>query len=106
MLVGREAELERVEEILDAARAGRTSSIALVGEPGVGKTALLDAAVEGASDLRILRTRGVEAESELSFAALVELIAPVAAEIEKLPEPQSAVLRAILALSRAEARRG
>jgi DNA-binding CsgD family transcriptional regulator len=99
MLVGRDAELERVRETLDAARAGRTSSLVLAGEAGVGKTALLDAAAEGASDLRVLRTRGVEAEAELSFAALMELIGPVAAVIETLPEPQAVVLEAILALS-------
>jgi DNA-binding CsgD family transcriptional regulator len=99
MLVGRDAELERVRETLDAARAGRTSSLVLAGDAGVGKSALLEAAADGASDLRVLRTRGVEAEAELSFAALVELIGPVAAVIERLPEPQAAVLEAILALS-------
>ena len=102
MLVGRDAELERVRETLDAARAGRTSSLVLAGEAGVGKTALLDVVAEGASDLRVLRTRGIEAEAELSFAALVELIGPVAVVIETLPGPQAAVLEAMLTLSYGE----
>jgi hypothetical protein len=59
-----------------------------------------------ADGFRILRTRGVEAEAELSFAALVELLAPVADLIETLPAAQAAVLHAVVSLSEAEGRRG
>jgi len=106
MLVGRDAELERLRELLGSARAGRSSSVVLAGEPGVGKTALLEAVAGDAEGFRILRTRGVEAEAELSFAALVELLAPVSDLIETLPPAQAAVLHAIAALSEAESRRG
>ncbi len=106
MLVGREAELERVRAVLAAARGGRAGSLALVGEAGVGKTALLDAAAESADGLRVLRTRGVEAEAELPFAALVELVSPLEPAMERLPEPQAAALRRMLTLSEAKAPRG
>jgi hypothetical protein len=48
MLHGRDAELARIAALLDAARAGRSGVLVVRGEPGVGKTALLDAACEAA----------------------------------------------------------
>jgi DNA-binding CsgD family transcriptional regulator len=98
VLVGRDAELERIEQLLTAARAGRTVALVVAGEPGVGKTALLEACADGAEDFRVLRTRGVEAEVELPFAALVELLAPLADRIESLPRAQASVLQRALAL--------
>src|SRR5215475_5214596 len=106
MLVGRDSELERLLELLAGARAARSSSIVLAGEPGVGKTALLEAVADHADDFRILRTRGVEAEAELLFAALVELLAPIDDLIETLPTAQATVLRAMVSMSEAESRRG
>jgi DNA-binding CsgD family transcriptional regulator len=100
VLVGREAELERIEQILTAARAGRAAALVVSGEPGVGKTALLDACAGAAGDFRTLRTRGVEAEVELPFAALVELLAPISDRIEGLPEAQALALRGALTLIR------
>ncbi len=106
MLVGRDSELGRLRELLEAARAGQSSSIVLVGEPGVGKTALLEAVAEQAEGFRTLRTRGVEAEAELSFAPLVELLAPLADLIETMPAAQAAVLQAMVSLSEAQSRLG
>jgi DNA-binding CsgD family transcriptional regulator len=100
VLIGRDAELERIEQILTAARGGRTAALVVAGEPGVGKTALLDACAEAAGDFCTLRTRGVEAEVELPFAALVELLEPIAGRIERLPEVQALALRGALALTR------
>src|SRR6476646_2789616 len=106
MLVGREAELGQVREALAAARAGRSSALALIGEAGVGKTALLEAAADIAEGMRVLRTRGVEAEAELPFAALMELVSPLEPAMERLPGPQAAALRRMLTLSEATAPRG
>jgi len=89
VLVGRDEELERIEQVLTGARAGRAVAVVLTGEPGVGKTALLEACAQSADGFRILRTRGVEAEVELPFAALVELLEPLADRIERLPEAQA-----------------
>ena len=72
---GRDAELARIGLLLDAARSGRSGALAIVGEPGIGKTALLDAAVAMARGMLVMRARGVEAEAELPFAGLHELLA-------------------------------
>jgi len=76
-LVGRERERARLDALLDAARAGRSGVLVVRGEAGVGKTVLLDYAADQATRMRVLRACGVEAESELAFAALDELVRPV-----------------------------
>jgi DNA-binding CsgD family transcriptional regulator len=60
----------------------------LRGEPGIGKTALLEHAIEAAPEFRIARAGGVEAEMELAFAALQQLCAPMSDRLEHLPAPQ------------------
>jgi predicted ATPase len=104
MLVGRETEIATIERVLEEARSGHTAGLVLSGEAGVGKTALLDEAVERASDFLVLRTRGVEAEAEVPFAALVELLGPVASQIEALPGPQAAALQDVFGLVRPQQR--
>ena len=59
----------------------------LRGEPGVGKTALLDYAIGSAPDLRVLRAVGVESEMELAFASLQQLCAPMLDRLGRLPGP-------------------
>ena len=71
----------------------------VVGEPGVGKTALIDDTVGSAGGMRILRAVGSEAEMELPFAALQQLCAPVRERIGRLPEPQSGALRVAFGLA-------
>ena len=99
MLVGRESEIATIDRVLDEARSGRTAGLIVAGEAGVGKTALLDDAVARAADFLVLRTRGVEAEAEVPFAALVELLGPVASQVDALPEPQARALRGVFALA-------
>jgi len=62
------------------------------GEPGVGKTALLRHAIDGAGDMRICRATGVESEIELPFAGLHQLCAPLLGALARLPEPQQRAL--------------
>jgi DNA-binding CsgD family transcriptional regulator len=88
MLRGRRDECVVLDRLLDGARAGRSSALVLEGEPGVGKTALLDYAIASASDLRVLRAVGVESEMEIAFAALHQLCAPVLDRLDRLPVPQ------------------
>jgi DNA-binding CsgD family transcriptional regulator len=71
----------------------------LRGEPGVGKTALLDYLQEFASDCRVVRAAGIEQEMELPFAGLHALCAPVLDQLEHLPGPQGAALSTAFALS-------
>ena len=92
MLLDRLPERAALSGLLDAARAGRSGVLVLRGEPGVGKTALLDWAVESAAGLRVVRVAGVESEMELAFAALQQLCAPMLDQLGGLPDPQRAAL--------------
>src|SRR6266576_3269871 len=89
-LQGRESECARIDRLLSAARAGRSGTLALRGEPGVGKTALVDYALESASGMSILRAQGLEAEAQLAFSGLAELLGPVLDRLKKLAQAQSA----------------
>ena len=92
MLLDRLPERGALSGLLDAARAGRSGVLVVRGEPGVGKTALLDWAVESAASLRVVRVAGVESEMELAFAALQQLCAPMLDKLAGLPDPQREAL--------------
>src|SRR6476620_9089854 len=79
--------------MLEAARAGRASSLLVRGEPGMGKSALLDDTAARADGFRVLRTAGLEAESALAFAALHRLLHPALDRLGVLPAPQRRALR-------------
>jgi DNA-binding CsgD family transcriptional regulator len=87
-LFGREREREVLDRLLDGVRAGHGGVVVLHGEAGVGKTALLEYAVEAGPEFRIARTSGVEAEMELPFAAVQQLCSPFLELAERLPQPQ------------------
>src|SRR3984957_12105196 len=92
MLLGRLPERAALSQLLDGARAGRSGVLVMRGEPGVGKTALLEYAVQAAAGLRVARVAGVESEMELAFAALQQRCAPMLDELGGLPDPQRAAL--------------
>ena len=75
MLLDRLPERAALSQLLDTARAGRSGVLVMRGEPGVGKTALLEYAIESAAGLRVARVAGVESEMELAFAALQQACA-------------------------------
>lgn len=97
-LLGREVELEVIERLVHRASLGDSGALALVGPAGTGKTSLLRAAEELADHARILRVRGIESETEIAFAGLLELVRPLADLIEQLPSPQRRALEGALAL--------
>lgn len=99
MLLGRDRELTRIETLLADAAAGRGSALLIRGEAGIGKTALLDQAMERAAQARVIATTGVEAEAHLPFAALADIAGPLADHLGALPGPQAGALSAALALS-------
>jgi DNA-binding CsgD family transcriptional regulator len=103
MLAGREAEQRRIDQLLQRAVAGSSGVLVLRGDPGIGKTALIDYAASRAGPMRVLRTTGIEAESELGFAGLYSLLHRVAAYLKALPERQAAALRCALGLGYDEA---
>ena len=102
MLVGRQTEQAQIERLLADTREGRGRALVLRGEAGVGKTTLLEHAVEAAKDFRELHALGVESEAELPFAALHELVRPVLGLIDELPPPQANAIKAALALEQIE----
>jgi DNA-binding CsgD family transcriptional regulator len=94
--------VRRVEALLDEARRGRSGTLVVVGDPGLGKTAVLDEARSLATDMRVLDATGVESELELPFASLHELLRPVLDRLELLPPPQAGALASALALEQGE----
>ncbi|HEX7535749.1 MAG TPA: AAA family ATPase [Dermatophilaceae bacterium] len=93
MLHGRDLERARLAALVDEAGKGRAGALVVHGEPGVGKSALLEDMVTGAGGARVLRTQGLESESPLAFAALHRLLRPVLPMLERLPAPQARALR-------------
>ena len=92
MLLNRLAERAALGRLLEAARGGRSAVLLVRGEPGVGKTALLEDAVQAAAGFRVARAVGVESEMELAFAVLHQLCAPMLDQLERLPPPQQDAL--------------
>jgi hypothetical protein len=80
-------------------RAGEGRALVLRGEPGVGKTVLLDYLAGRASGCQVARAAGVQSEMELAFAALHQLCAPMLEHAESLPAPQRDALRTAFGLS-------
>jgi DNA-binding CsgD family transcriptional regulator len=99
MLIGRDQELAEIEAAVRSAAEGRTSSLVIEGEPGIGKSALLAEAVALAEDLGLttLRAHGVESEHDLAFAGIVELAGPLAEARKRLPPTQRQALATALA---------
>jgi DNA-binding CsgD family transcriptional regulator len=83
-LSGRRAERAELDRLLEGARERRSGVLVLLGEAGIGKTALLEYAVASASDLTLLRAMGVESEMELAYAALHQLLVPMLDGLERL----------------------
>jgi len=97
-LVDRGPECEVIDRMFDAARGGLSGALVLRGEAGIGKTALLDYAVESAAGMRVARVVGVESEMELAFAAVHQLLAPVLDRMNDLPTPQANALAVALGI--------
>jgi predicted ATPase len=88
-----------LDRLLDAVRVGESRALVVRGEPGVGKTALLEYVVEQASGCRVVRAAGVQSEMELAFAGLHQVCAPMLDGLERLPIPQRNAVRTALGVS-------
>ena len=102
MLIGREGERGRLDALLREARLGRGRVLILRGSAGIGKTVLLDYAMQQASGFEVLYYTAVESEAELPFAGLQTLLGPLLVRLPEIPEPQARALRAALALESVE----
>ena len=96
---GRLHECEVLDRLLDAVRGGESGALVVRGEPGVGKSALLDYVAERASGCRVARTAGVQSEMELAFSGLNQLCIPMLDRVDRLPEPQRDALRTAFGLA-------
>ena len=88
-----------LDRLVEAVRAGESRALVVRGEPGVGKTALLDYLAGNALGCRVVRAVGVQSEMELAFAALHQLCAPMLDRLERLPGPQREALGTAFGIS-------
>ena len=100
MLVGRDGELGRIDEAISLARRGESSTLVLVGDPGIGKSSLLAAsrAAAESAGLEVLTAHGVEAEHDLAFGGLTELLGAVVSRRDQIPTVQAKAVATALAL--------
>ena len=97
-LVGRETERRAIERLVAGARIGQSGVLVITGEPGVGKTALLEDAVRHTTDMGVLRGVGSESEQGIPFAALHQVLRPALGHLGAIPVPQADALSAALML--------
>ena len=98
-LTDRWAERGMLDQLIGAVRAGESRVLVVRGEPGVGKSALLDYLAGQAPTCRVVRAAGVESEMELAFAGLHQLLASVLELADRLPGPQCDALRTAFGLA-------
>jgi DNA-binding CsgD family transcriptional regulator len=98
-LTGRHRECNSLDQLIEAVGNGKSRALVVCGEPGVGKTALLDYLAGRAAGFRVVRAVGVQSEMELAFAGLHQLLAPMLDHLERLPVPQRDALRTAFGLS-------
>jgi DNA-binding CsgD family transcriptional regulator len=93
VLVGREPQRQLLRALLVRAHHGSAGTLVVFGEPGVGKSALLDELLANVGEATVLRTQGVEGEAPLAFAALHRLLRPLTRLRASLVKPQARALR-------------
>jgi len=102
VLVGRQRECDELDRLVVRVRSGRSGALVVNGEPGVGKSALLDHLCARATGCRVVRVAGVESEMELVLAGLHQACAPFLDRIDRLPEPQAQALRIVFGIEGGE----
>ena len=100
-LTDRRSERGQLDRLIETVRAGQSQALVVRGDPGVGKTVLLDYLAGRASETgcRVARAVGVQTVMELAFAGLHQLCAPMLDHAEKLPVPQRDALRTAFGLA-------
>jgi hypothetical protein len=103
VLLGRRTHCHDLDGLLADVRAGKSAVRVVRGEPGVGKTALLDYLAERASGCSVARAAGIQSEMELAYAGLHQLCWPMRDELERLPRPQRDALGTVFGLHAGDA---
>ncbi len=103
VLFGRRSEREALERLFEGVRGGQSRMLVVTGEAGVGKTALVESAINSTAGFRVVRAVGVESEMELPSAALQQLCAPLLDRLDRLPGPQQDALAVAFGLRAGEA---
>jgi DNA-binding CsgD family transcriptional regulator len=99
-LRGRDAEIVAIDRLVNDARTGRLAGVmTILGDVGLGKSALLEHAIAAANGMRVLRCVGAPTEATLPFAGLSQMLRPILGLIGQLPGPQAAALRSVFGLS-------
>src|SRR5205085_3600757 len=98
MLIGRAQERGLLDELLQRGHAGVSAALIVHGEPGIGKSTLLEHLIARAEGFTVLSAHPLEAETELPFAGLSDLLQPLLPLLDRLPGHQAAVLSGALAL--------
>ncbi|HET7427612.1 MAG TPA: ATP-binding protein, partial [Gemmatimonadales bacterium] len=98
-LHGRAAECGALDQLLSNVRTGQSQALVVRGEPGIGKSALLEYVVQNASECRVTRVSGLQYEMELAYAGVHQLCAPIMEYRERLPDPQRRALETAFGLS-------
>src|SRR5690349_2163232 len=98
-LRGRASECALLDELVSAIRRGESRALVLMGEAGIGKTALLQYLLHSAADVTVIRAVGMESEMELAYASLHQVCAPLLGQLGRLPAPQRQALEIVFGLS-------
>jgi DNA-binding CsgD family transcriptional regulator len=98
-LADRWTERAALDQLVEAVRAGQSQALVVHGEPGAGKTVLLDYLAGRAAGCQVVRAAGVQSEMELAFAGLHQVCAPLLDRLEVLPVPQAEAVRTAFGLS-------
>jgi DNA-binding CsgD family transcriptional regulator len=98
-LTDRRSERDALDQLVEAVQAGDSRALVMRGDPGVGKTVLLDYVAKRAHGCQVARAAGVQSETELAFAGLHQLCAPMLGHAERLPGPQQDALRAAFGIA-------
>lgn len=92
-LIGRRRECAHLAELVSVARDGHSQALVLEGDPGIGKTALLDFLKVAAAGCLVIDVAGVESEMELAYAGLHQICIPLLDGLDRVPAPQRDALR-------------
>ena len=100
-IMDRLSERDALDQLIDVVQAGESRALVVRGDPGVGKSVLLDhlAGRASGSGCRVARVVGVQSEMELAFAGLHQLCAPLLEHVSRIPVPQRDALRTAFGLS-------